>query len=455
MRGRSATALLPRLTTPEALLTRPTDSAARARVARALLGESPDAGPVAVPDVRVEQAEYPELSIAIASHNRGQLLRSVLEGLARQSYPFDRYEVVVVLDGSTDESEAMTRALDVPYRLRVITQPQRGLAASRNRGLAEAAQPLVVFLDDDLMPVEGFVAAHASAHRQASGSHVVVGKSPPVQIEDGTGYWAQDFRAWWEDRYRRLADPRHRWSFLDFADGNFSTPAAILHACGGWDEGFTRRQDWELAARLLDMGTAFAYCPEAVGWHHFDTSLAAALSYRRAEGASDVAFAERHPRWSRQLLLGRVAELFRGSTAHRRLFLAVYRDRWYMRAVAASGLRLVGLLEQLRMRRVWSQLIGNLMTLHYVLGLRDALPDIDDFQRLVAAVAAERGERVMVDLDEPGPVKLPDRAGPVELCVTDRDRVLACIPATLPLQQWDWGELIDRVADATGAGSRP
>ena len=419
-------------------------------MARAHLGEN--AATALAPDIHVEPAEHPELSIAIASHNRRDLLRSVLEGLARQTYPSERYEVVVVLDGSTDGSEAMARALELPYRLRVMTQPQRGLAASRNRGLDEAAHPLVVFLDDDLVPVEGFVAAHAAAHAGSADPRVVVGQSPPANV--GDGYWARDFRRWWEDRYRRLSDPRHRWSFLDFADGNFSTPAAILHECGGWDEGFSRRQDWELAARLLDRGTPFAYRADAVGWHHFDTSLAAALRFRRAEGASDVPFARRHPRWSRQLQLGWVAERFHESRAHRRLFVATYRDRWYMRAVAASGLRIAGLLERLRMRRAWSRLVANLMSLHYVLGLRDALPSVDDFARLLADVGAQRGERVTVDLDRPGPLALPERAGPLEVCVTEGDRLLGCVPATLPMQQWDWDELIDRITAATATGGR-
>lgn len=295
-----------------------------------------------------------------------------------------------MLDGSTDGSAEMARSLQLPYRLRVLTQAQRGLAASRNRGLEEAAHPLVVFLDDDLTPVEGFVEAHASAHGDSAAPRVVIGKSPPARFGDSESYWVQEFRRWWEERYRRLSDPAHRWSFLDFADGNFSSPAAILRECGGWDEAFSRRQDWELAARLMDRGVPFSYCAGAIGWHHFDTSLAAALSFRRAEGASDVPFARRHPRWSAELELGHLAERFLNSSARRRLFTAVYRDRWYTRAAAAHGLRVVRLLERLRMRRAWSRLVGNLMTLHYVLGLRDALTEIDELERLLSAVAAER-----------------------------------------------------------------
>jgi glycosyltransferase involved in cell wall biosynthesis len=313
----------------------------------------------------------------------------VLEGLARQTYPADRYEVVLVLDGSTDGSDEMAHSLDVPYRLRVVAQPQSGLAATRNRGLEEAAHPLVVFLDDDLTPVEGFVEAHASAHADAPRPRVVIGKSPPARFGDNASYWVQEFRRWWEDRYHRLSDPAHRWSFLDFADGNFSSPAAVLRECGGWDTGFSRRQDWELAARLLDSGVEFAYCPDAIAWHHFDTTLAAALSFRRAEGASDVPFARRHPGWSAELQIGRVAQLFLESPKHRRMFVAVYRDRWYMRAANAAGPHVVKLLERLRMRRAWSQVVGNLMTLHYTLGLRDALPDLGDLEPLLSAVAAE------------------------------------------------------------------
>ena len=422
-------------------------TSARAELSRVIYGESGPPGRTAVDgSVPRVNGEQPEITVAIASHNRRDSLRSVLTGLGGQDYPRERFEVLVVLDGCTDGSAEMARSVDMPYRLRTIEQPQSGLAAARNRGLQEADHPLVLFLDDDLAPVQGFIEAHAAAHRESAEPSVVVGHSPPADI--GEGLWADEIRRWWEDRFRRLEDPTHRWSFIDFADGNFSAPAELLEAHDGWDEGFTRRQDWELAARLLDAGVRFVYRADAIAWHRFDALLAAAVANRRSEGASDVAFAARHPRWRSQLQLATLASMYEHSPPRRRLIRLAYGRPRVARAVANRGMRSLGVLERLNRRGMWSAMLGRLMTLQYLLGVIDAEPSVDRFSALAAEIERDTGEPVTLDLDRPGPVALPPRPGPLEVHVVRDGRELACVPGTLPMQQWDWENLIDRIIDA-------
>ena len=418
----------------------------RARLSRAIYGDGPP-GQTATggPAPRVA-GEHPAITLAIASHNRRDSLRSVLIALARQDYPRERFEVVAVLDGCTDGSAEMARSVEVPYRLRTIEQPQSGLAAARNRGLAEAGHPLVLFLDDDLEPVAGFIEAHAAQHRDQGESCVVVGHSPPADV--GKGFWAEEIRRWWEDRFRRLEDPAHRWSFIDFADGNFSAPAKLLQAHRGWDEGFTRRQDWELAARLLDAGVRFSYRADATAWHRFDASLSVAVANRHAEGASDVAFAARHPRWRSQLQLAALSALHERSPSRRRLIRGAYRRPWLARALARHGMGSLIVLERLNRRAAWSAMLGRLMMLQYLLGVIEAEPSLEQFSALAHAIERDTGERVTIDLDRTGPVALPQRPGPVEVSVVRDGREVACVPGTLPMQQWDWDNLIDRIIDA-------
>ena len=64
----------------------------------------------------------PPLTVAIASYNRREPLAELLGTLAHQTYPSDRFEAVVVLDGSTDGSSERVRALDLPYTVRVFEQ---------------------------------------------------------------------------------------------------------------------------------------------------------------------------------------------------------------------------------------------------------------------------------------------------------------------------------------------
>src|SRR5579871_3087260 len=96
-----------------------------------------------------------KLSVVIPTYNRKESLRRTLDGLARQTYPFSEFEVVVVSDGSTDGTAEMLAQYmqTAPYALCAITQANGGPSRARNRGIREARYDVIVFLDDDVEPV--------------------------------------------------------------------------------------------------------------------------------------------------------------------------------------------------------------------------------------------------------------------------------------------------------------
>jgi glycosyltransferase involved in cell wall biosynthesis len=104
--------------------------------------------------------DAPLVSVVIPCYNQGRFLREAVESVRRQTYP--RVEVIVVDDGSTDDTAAVADEL----RVRCIRQENRGLAGARNRGLADSTGEYVVFLDADdrLLPpgIEANVDAFAA-----------------------------------------------------------------------------------------------------------------------------------------------------------------------------------------------------------------------------------------------------------------------------------------------------
>ena len=375
-------------------------------------------------------------SIVVPSHNRRDLLRGVLEGIAAQTYPLERLECVVVLDGATDGSAEMVRALDLPLVRRVVEKEKSGIGAVRNAGVSAATHPIILFIDDDIVPGPGCVAAHARAHAGAGPSFVSLGYCPPVI--DGS-WWSLAIRAWWEDHYRRKAEPGHEWSYVDFTTGNASLALSLLLDAGGFDESFhSRHEDWELAIRLLGRGGLdFGFSREAEAQHHLDTSFAVAVRHQRQEARDDVILARKHPQVMGQLPL---ASYIAGqpAVAEKRLQrLAPLADR----------------LERLGLRRSWSRVTRRALRDAYVLGIRDAVPNAEDFFALVAPVWMDSVQKVPVDLGEVGRPVIPP-VGSIELAVSIHGTPLGRVVAVDPGGQWDWLEVSRRIATAVSGGAQ-
>jgi glycosyltransferase involved in cell wall biosynthesis len=77
----------------------------------------------------------PLVSIVVPSYNRRDGLGRLLDALARQTYPLDGFEVVVVDDGSTDGTAEYLAALRPAFPFRFLQQANQGPAAARNLGV--------------------------------------------------------------------------------------------------------------------------------------------------------------------------------------------------------------------------------------------------------------------------------------------------------------------------------
>jgi glycosyltransferase involved in cell wall biosynthesis len=89
--------------------------------------------------------QYPLVSVIIPTYNRGWVLREAIDSVLAQD--FKDFELIVVDDGSTDNTPLI---LDSYHQeLMVIRQPNKGVSAARNRGIAAASGRLIAFLDSD------------------------------------------------------------------------------------------------------------------------------------------------------------------------------------------------------------------------------------------------------------------------------------------------------------------
>src|SRR5688500_12819115 len=91
----------------------------------------------------------PMLSVVISTYNRALLLDKVLKSLCKQTLSRHDFEVVVINDGSSDNTEATAVSYMSKLPLRYVYQRNAGLASGKNHGLFASRGDIVLFLDDD------------------------------------------------------------------------------------------------------------------------------------------------------------------------------------------------------------------------------------------------------------------------------------------------------------------
>ncbi|WP_230461283.1 glycosyltransferase family 2 protein [Sphingobium sp. CAP-1] len=319
------------------------------------------------------------ISIIIPSHNRRDLLRSLLDALVAQQPATPPFEVIIVADKCRDGTQAMVAAYDAPFPISLLEQPGVGPAHARNIGARQASADLLLFLDDDVIPTPGLVAAHAQAHDDGV-DRAVLGPYPPEPHISGQHFRILTQR-WWNAHFNELAQPGHRFRYTDLLTGNLSMPRRVWDAVGGLDPQFARaREDLELGVRLMKAGIPFHYAPEALGWHHEYLTTSLHGSFRRAkeEGRSDALMALKHPEMAAAI---KAARQLRRKGRGTRIKYGVLRHSGLLdRPLMAIAPGLLNLMEGIGLIRARRRLRGALLEYLYARGAMEGLgPQRADF----------------------------------------------------------------------------
>lgn len=236
-----------------------------------------------------------KLSIVLPTYNRLDQLQQVLAGLEAQTFPLDQFEVVVVSDGSPDDTDAYLREVKTPLQLNPVFQKNQGVAVARNRGIREARADLILFIDDDVVPTPTLIEQHLNTH--TADNIVVLGPmlSPPDFAMKPWVDWEQKMLM---KQYEDMLEGKWQPTARQFYTGNTSVRREHLIEAGGFDPAFRRAEDVELAYRLDGMGLEFVFNYDAVGYHYAQRSFQSWVAIPYAYGRNDVIFChEKNQHW--------------------------------------------------------------------------------------------------------------------------------------------------------------
>lgn len=188
----------------------------------------------------------PTFSVIIPTHNRCEMVQRALQSILGQG--FRDFEVIVVDDGSTDDTSLRLAAAFHDPRVRVLTQERSGATAARNRGVAHAKGDWLVFLDsDDELAADGLRAFRTAIAGAQCGVVCAAAEilGPNGQVE-------------YVKRPRELGPSynNHRGLFLA---GTFTVRRDIFETLGGFSAECDASQHKEFALRLVPYCDAQAY----------------------------------------------------------------------------------------------------------------------------------------------------------------------------------------------------
>ncbi len=227
--------------------------------------------------------DWPRISVVVCSYNGSRTIRDTLDGLTGLAYP--NYEVIVVNDGSTDNTSGIASEYDVT----VINTDNRGLSSARNTGWRRATGDIVAYIDDDAYPDPHWL--HYLAWTFLHSDYVGVGG--PNIAPPGDGVIADCLaNAPGGPMHVLLSDTE-----AEHIPGcNMAFRCNALAAIDGFDVRYrVAGDDVDICWRLKENGGKIGFHAAAIDWHHRRNSIRTYWRQQQGYGKAEALLEEKWP----------------------------------------------------------------------------------------------------------------------------------------------------------------
>jgi len=225
--------------------------------------------------------EAPMVSVVIPTYNRKDMLKECLESLFNQTYPKDKYEIIVVNDGSTDGTEEVLKeyAKKAPCAFKWLTQQNKGSYAARNLGIKNAGGEIICFTDDDCIAdkrwLEELVKGFTDEGIGGVGGRIIA-YNPKTMLEKYVEM----------DQASEIREPLYTC--------NAAYKKGVLERVRGFDSYFRSGGDVDMSIRVTLEGYKLKYASDAIIYHKHRETLKGLIKQRYNYGIGTAVLSKKY-----------------------------------------------------------------------------------------------------------------------------------------------------------------
>ncbi len=238
----------------------------------------------------------PFFSIIVPTYDRPEALTACVQAIRQLDYPQDRFEVIIVDDGSPVPVKASGHHLQNDLTIRVLCQSNAGPASARNMGAQHARGDMLAFTDDDCIPAMQWLRELAQSANEAPTG--LVGGRTINGLVDNLYSTASQMIV--DEAYAYFLSRNSDLRF--FASNNMAVSAKLFHESGEFDSSFRTSEDRDFCHRWIRRGYPLAYAPKAIVHHHHHLTLTTFCRQHFNYGRGAYQFHRTRERGGRSLL---------------------------------------------------------------------------------------------------------------------------------------------------------
>lgn len=206
-------------------------------------------------------------SIVIPTYNGAHKILTLLRSLETQS--FKNFETIVVIDGSTDGTEATLKKQNLNlFDLKIIFQKNKGRASARNSGANNATGELIIFFDDDMLLEDNCVELHIQHHQNYAGS--ILCGTANLNIANSPADDFFQFRANMESKwYEPFENGTSKITLKNysFTTQNLSVSKNVFNNLMQFDERLNDLEDYDFSMKAIQKDIPIYLNKSIVAWH--------------------------------------------------------------------------------------------------------------------------------------------------------------------------------------------